>query len=136
VTNKDDNGIIINEYSYTYYLDGNMDTKTDSIGTTDYIYDSVGRLDTVTEPGNIITDYDYDAVGNRTSMTKTGFGTVTYNYDEFTDDGKMERITSINHPVDGTITYSYDDNGNQTMVTRNGISKTYTYDNLNRLTGV
>ncbi|TWB26809.1 RHS repeat domain-containing protein [Nitrospirillum viridazoti] len=41
-------------------------------GTSQYEYDTLGRLTKVTGPGGAITTYTYDAAGNRTAVTTTG----------------------------------------------------------------
>jgi RHS repeat-associated protein len=62
---------------YTYDANGNLVSKADSIGTTQYSWDFENRLKQVTLPnGNMVT-YKYDALGRRIQRTpSTGVGTA------------------------------------------------------------
>ena len=116
-------------------------------GSTSTFYDEVrngwqrksdawGRLTNVTEPGNLPTNYSYDALGNLLTVNQLGNsanGEVprirSFVYDS------LSRLTSASNPETGTINYSYDANGNLHQKSdARGITTTYSYDALNRLT--
>jgi len=95
------------------------------------VYDIVGRVLTTTEGGASLT-YGYDNLGRTTSFTDQAGRTSTYAYDL---DGHR---TSTTYPTAITVQRGYDassrlttlkDGGNNTMAT-------YSYDILDRVTGV
>ncbi|MFF9027811.1 RHS repeat-associated core domain-containing protein [Streptomyces iakyrus] len=92
--------------SFEYDTKGNLKKVTPPapLGTTQYTYDALGRVETVTDGRGIKTVYVYD---NRDRVTK---------------------VSSTN----ATVTYSYDGDGN--VRTRTDASGTtgWTYDKLNR----
>lgn len=120
---------------YIYIATGQRARMTDVRGVNFYTYDAQDRLTTIGlqgESSNRIT-YAYDANGNRTRMTVRGQGDTTYSYDD------ANRLTSVTAPTVGTTTYQYDANGNRTQriqPTTSTITADYTYDYLNRLTGI
>ena len=129
LTNK--NGTTsLSQYKYTYYLDGNQASKTDSVAgkSTSYVYDDLGRLEKVVEPANEWV-YTYDDYNNREIMRKNGTSTTNYEYDK---NNRLQRETNQN----GSITYTYDDNGNQKKKVAPNGSSTYIYNGFNQLTGV
>lgn len=147
--NKKADGTVIDSYSYTYDEAGNMQTKTDSKGTTSYTYDSLNMLETIKEPDGTLTKYQFDGAGNRTSETVTKGTDVTvttYNYTDPKDQSTKNRLigttTKLNGVITQTVTYSYDNNGNQlTSVTTTYVNGKAdapqtvknTYDELNEL---
>ena len=125
--NDDGEDVVISEFAYTYYADGNQRTKTETLlggdpVTTTYTYDGLGRLTAETKGEDSIT-YTYDASGNRVSMNRNG--TVTaYAYDA------NNRLLS--ETVNGeTTAYTYDANGN----TLTAGDKTYTYNDRGQQIG-
>jgi RHS repeat-associated protein len=90
-------------------------------GITTYEYDGLSRLTEVAYPDGEIVTYAYDLMGNRKAMTSTISGVVTYTYDA------GDRLLAA-----GPLTFAWDDNGN--MISKGSCA--YTYDALNRLTGV
>ena len=111
---------------------GRMDSKTDQAGKiTQYGYDNVGRLTSVTQFLNglpLVTSYGYDEVGNRISQTDANTHTTLYSYD------KLGRRTLRTLPAGQTETYGYDPAGNLTSKTDfNGHTTVYQYDSMNRL---
>ena len=125
--NDDGEDVVISEFAYTYYADGNQRTKTETLlggdpVTTTYVYDGLGRLTGETTGEDSIT-YTYDANGNRVGMNRNG--TVTaYAYDA------NNRLLS--ETVGDTVTtYTYDANGN----TLTAGDKTYTYNDRGQQTG-
>ena len=125
--NDDGEDVVISEFAYTYYADGNQRTKTETLLggdpiTTTYVYDGLGRLTSETKGEDSIT-YTYDASGNRVGMNRNG--TVTaYAYDA------NNRLLS--ETVGDTVTtYTYDANGN----TLTAGDKTYTYNDRGQQIG-
>ena len=107
-----------------------------NIYTTNYSYDSFGRLDRLTDGnGNLIIDYDYHPVSGQLIKETNGNGTYTsYSYDLA---GQL--ISLVNAQADGTVNsrfdYTYDNLGRRTEVdTLDGIWN-YTYDLSGQLTG-
>ncbi|AEY66721.1 RHS repeat-associated core domain-containing protein [Clostridium sp. BNL1100] len=86
---------------YTYFADGNMETKTDRNGKqTVYSYDIHGRL-TRKAIGEAAISYTYDNNDNQLTITdKTG--TTARTYDE------ENRVITKKAPGFGTTTYTYD----------------------------
>ena len=109
---------------------GNRTSFTDAnTNTTDYVYDALQRLKTMTQPGAITTNFDYDAQGNLTLVTDGNSNSTTYTYD---DRGHLAETVS---PDSGTTAYTYDPAGNlKTKTDANSVIINYTYDALNRLT--
>ena len=68
-------------------------------GTTEFSYDFVERVSTITTPDNATHTYRYDDRQNITSVTDN-YGTTEYTY----EDG---RITSITDKLDNTTFYNY-----------------------------
>jgi RHS repeat-associated protein len=99
--------------------------------TTTYTYDNVNRLLSRTTPGEASVSFTYTGTGKRQTMTDAS-GTTTYSYDS------MDRLVTKATP-EGTLSYTYDTAGNLASMTSNhtnGVSVTYNYDDLNRLTSV
>jgi YD repeat-containing protein len=117
--------------------------------------DSFGNLTEVMEPNgstqnppSMETDYSYDALNNLLSVTQKGIsGTDTARARSFAYDG-LSRLACASNPenttascpttyssyVTGTTGYSYDANGNVLAKTdARGVTVNYGYDNLNRL---
>ena len=62
--------------SYSYDTNGNLISKTDSGGTTQYVWDFESRLKQVTLPNGKTVAYKYDALGRRIQRTpSTGIST-------------------------------------------------------------
>lgn len=131
---------------------------------TTYAYDNADRLTSVTAPATRTVAYGYDAAGRRTSLTYPGtnhqatcdytiqvelasvaawsVGATTYTYD---DAGRLTGITMPNgtsstHQQDMTdledIEYVVNAVGNRTQMTDSAGTTTWSYDALDRLTGV
>ncbi len=54
-----------NGTSFTFDANGNMTSKTDSSGTTSYVYDSENRLIELRTPNAQLVTYKYDPFGRR-----------------------------------------------------------------------
>ncbi|TYQ14885.1 UNVERIFIED_CONTAM: RHS repeat-associated protein [Acetivibrio alkalicellulosi] len=140
LTNKRANGVIMDEYSYTYDAAGNQDSKTELIngvekGTTSYTYDELNRLKTVTEPNLRKTTYTYDRAGNRETETIESGSDTTVNTYAYNDQDRLNSVTTrLNGSVTETTGFSYDDNGNQLTIRRNNeLITTNEYNEKNQL---
>ncbi len=125
-----------NTVRYEYDMVGNRSAVVNARGQrTTYGYDALNRLISESDPLGNTVSYTYDANGNRTVVTDANNNTTTWHYDE------LNRIAQIDYPtVGGTpanaITFGYDAVGNRvTMIDTTGTTH-YTYDGLNRLTGL
>ncbi|MTI58360.1 S8 family serine peptidase, partial [Geosporobacter ferrireducens] len=112
LTNKQADGTLIDEYTYTYDDNGNQLTKTENRGTTTYTYDSVNRLKEVREPGGIKTTFEYDKAGNRTAQIEVMAGAVKLTNYSYNNKNQLERETLQEAGKTIEKTYHYDTNGN------------------------
>jgi RHS repeat-associated protein len=124
-------------FTFEYDASGRRTKRTDQDGHVENsTYDSLGRLDTMTdENGALIVHYDYDAAG-RLSKKTLGNGVYTlYVYDAA---GNVSRL--LNLRADGSVLsrfdYTYDASGQQTSMTTLDGTYTYGYDPLGELTSV
>lgn len=115
MVNAEGDSVVISSFAYTYYADGNMHTKSetllDTTANTAYVYDGAGRLVSETT-GDKVISYYYDANNNRTLMNNGGVIT-SYTHD------KNNRLLT-----EGDSVYTYDANGN----TLSAGNKAYTYN--------
>ncbi len=110
------------------------------------IYDVDRNLATVQEDPstlNYMTQYQHDVLDNLTAVCQGGSGAGfsgttcqngqgrSFGYDS------LSRLLTASNPESGTFTYTYDNAGNLTQRVEGarGITTTYGYDALNRLTG-
>ena len=135
--NYGDNSRVI---TMSYTATGQRQTITDSLrsSTTQYSYDKRNRVTSITQPGSQVlkVEYQWDASSNRTTMTATAGSTpkvTSYTYDD------ALRLSTVKGADDGAnqTTYNYDPVGLRVGLTMpNGISITYGYNSLNRLTNI
>ena len=142
--------------SYDYDTLGRIESRTDTVGgqpfASSYGYDANDNLDRITYPsGRIVTyqvgaedrlasvknngaffaqNFQYDGRGNLRSYQT---GAITHTFTAHAITNRLERIQA------GTaldLTYNYDDTDNVTQITdtRFGMSQTFGYDALDRLT--
>ena len=84
-----------------------------------------------------LTTYSYDAMNNLVSVSQGGYASRSFSYDA------KNRLISASNPESGTTSYSYRTSGGAfcagnlslpcTRTDARGVSTTYTYDTLNRL---
>jgi YD repeat-containing protein len=74
-----------------------------------------------------ISWYVVNAVGNRTSMTDSA-GTTAWTYDN------LDRLTNVSYPNGDTVAYGYEKVGDRISHMVNGVTKTNTFDDANRIT--
>ena len=124
--------------SYAWDDNNNLEYKIDRNGNmVQYGYDFQNRVISKQDPGNIY--YTYDAAGRLTQVNdyNSDTGTYTFSYDN------MNRLTSAttNYQFTSigaqTVQYGYDAASNRTSMTDPvGTVTSYSYDQLNRLTGL
>ena len=111
----------VNSYSYDNKL--RLSSITGGGKTLAFSYDGFNRV-TGTSCGGSSNSYSYDKNGNRTSVNGT-----TYGYD------KLNRMTTVKFN-NKTITYTYRKDSQLSKVTYpNGMTTTFSYDAVGRLTG-
>ncbi len=97
--------------------------------TTQYGYDAVGSLKTVTDPSGITASNEYDAYGRITTRTDKA-GRVTYYYYE----DQWGNQTKVTDPAGKSTLYTYDAAGRLLSVTNaRGFTTSYEYDLNNNL---
>jgi RHS repeat-associated protein len=107
--------------------------------------DGLGRVTGVWEDPsglNYETDYQYDTLGNLLTVTQKGSNSSNKRTRTFTYDS-LSRLLSASNPESGTIAYSYDADGNvltktapspnQPATGTKTVTTTYGYEQLNRL---
>ncbi|NVN93429.1 MAG: hypothetical protein HXX11_22925, partial [Desulfuromonadales bacterium] len=143
---------------YAYDSHRNLQSLTNSSGTTSFTFDSADRLTGISYPNGRFIQYAYNSSGRRSSMTdQTGFA-VHYAYDSAgrlsqLSDGSSLTIVAYTYDSAGRIvrktlgngtytTHAYDPAGNLLQLVNyaanNAVisSYTYTYDSLGRKTGM
>ncbi len=102
-------------------------------GRTEYEYDALGRMVTMTDAAGRETTYTWDAAGHLTGVTNDNGASTEYGYD---DDGYLAEVNHL--ASDGAVmygeTYDRDASGRVTAIDgTDGSSTTYRYDLLGRL---
>ncbi len=127
--------------SFTYVASGQVDTETDPLGhVTDYDYDSLGRLITLTSakgtPLQTVRRYEYDSAGNVSALVDENGHRTVFAYDP------RNRPISVTEPdpdAAGPLTppvtlFTYDAAGNtKTETNPAGQVSRATYDAMNRV---
>ncbi|WP_449426523.1 RHS repeat-associated core domain-containing protein [Rhodanobacter lindaniclasticus] len=115
-----------------YDGNGNVVSVTDSANkVTTYLYDALNRVHRITDPAGGATWLSYDKGDQLLGVTDPR-GHSTYYYPDAL--GLLWKQIS---PDTGTLYWTYDSYGRRTSMKRNdGVSTTYGYDPLNRLTTV
>lgn len=115
------------------YNANDLRTKLTATGHPDttYTYDNLNRLLTVAQSTNTYT-YGYDDISRRISMSRPNGVSSSYTYDD------ADQLTQLRHLKSGVIDeqhdYTYDNNSNILTYALDGGLRTFTYDNLDRLT--
>ena len=135
-------GNTISYYEYEYDKRGNQISKNDKNGVTQYYYDSLSRLKTVTMPDDTIQHYSYDNLGNLTELMEGNNGRLKLTSYAYNQNNQL-LIQEENQGTDTSrYIFEYDDNGNQIakdelqyfdgkLVTSRNSS--FKFDNFNKL---
>lgn len=128
-TRRGNNG---QNFNYTYDLNGNIKTITDSLGRVSTLtYDSLDRLIESKNPLNGVTKFEYNGANQITKVTDPRGKITSYNYDGF---NQLWQQTS---PDSGTTSYIFNSAGQKTSATRaDGSITNFTYDALGRISNV
>ncbi|WP_047870594.1 RHS repeat-associated core domain-containing protein [Nocardiopsis sp. RV163] len=107
-----------------YHSNGLVNQVTDAGGnTTDYSYDRAGNMTAMDEPGPMgTTQYGYDALSRVTSVTDGNGVTLEYGYD------RLDRIVSISQGGDLLQVIAYDGNGRQITTHTDQASVEHSYN--------
>ena len=118
---------LITEYKYD--AAGNQIQIIDPLlRTTDYDYDALGRVLTITNHLEGQTVYQYDLAGNRISSRDPEQRTTTYDYDA------LNRVITTTNALEGQDVVEYDAAGNRVKTANVNLQTTeYRYDSLYRL---
>jgi len=111
-----------------YDLAGNIKRVIDAEEkVTNYTYDLMNLIKTVTDDDQEVTTHDYDSEGNLTSIIDAETHETTFTYE-------LNRLKSTEDPLGYIWNYFYDLNGNLERVEDpEGNEITYEYDEINRL---
>ena len=124
--------------AYTYTPTGQRNTVSDSkYGNnvaTNYLYDNRDRVTQITQPSGQKVGYGYDALSNRTSLIVTATGSTTttsYGYDAASE------LKVVTDSIGSVTKFDYYQSGPRLdEILPIGITTTYGYDTLNRLTNI
>jgi len=118
--------------TYGYDAQGNQTSVAAPLSrNTGNAFDTLNRLNQITDPAGGVTHLEYDAKDNVTSVTDPRSLSTTYANDGFGD--VVQQVS----PDTGTTINTYDSAGNlKTATDARGALATYTYDALNRVNQV
>jgi|GEM_PF-1562810 len=107
-------------------------TTTNSVATSNYVYDNAGRLTSLQHVGQASSlsgyTYTWNAADQLTSMNSVRDGLTTYSYDA------TSQLTGADHTGQTDETFSYDANGNRVSSVGQASSlSTYTVGTHNRI---
>lgn len=123
----DSSGSETNETTFSYDLNGNLQTAANKDMSYTFSWYKNGLLKSSTDINNNTISYEYDGAGNRTWM-RAPDGMPFYTiYDE------ANRPDFYYTPA-GIFEITYDDAGRRSKQTSGGFSTYYSYDGLDRLT--
>ena len=112
---------------------GNLSTQTDpnQNPTTSHNFDPLDRLTTTVDALTNNSSYQYNVADQLTEVQAPNGATTQYQYDDL---GNQTKEIS---PDRGTLVYTHDNAGNViSMADDRGITSSYVYDALNRLTAI
>ncbi len=117
---------------FSYDNDGNRLSATDPLGhTVSTAYDALNRRVSITDPAGGVTQLSYDLHNHLTQALAPNGATTQYSYDGLGD------LLSETSPDRGNLTLTYNSAGEvATKTDARGITATYRYDALNRLTAI
>jgi len=112
----------------------NAQSGTTDTTATQYSYDNLNRLHTVTDHHQQQTAYTYDEVGNRASVTYHNGTSTLYVYDSLNRLETMQTVDGSNTIISQFDYTVYPTGHRHTMTDLAGNVSTYHYDDLYRLT--
>ncbi|MCO1604046.1 DNRLRE domain-containing protein [Desulfosporosinus nitroreducens] len=116
------------DVSYNYDIMGSRTVMDGPEGETDYSYDKIERLTSVSLPTAEEVTYVYDQLGRKSKLIYPDGKYVKYTYDA------LDRITSATDWEGQKTLYSYDANGRRIeTVLPNGAKVSYSYDENDQL---
>ncbi|MBD2872135.1 S8 family serine peptidase [Paenibacillus arenilitoris] len=115
---KKQDGTVLNSYSYSFDLTGNITQRSENETTHDFSYDALGRVETNTQYNET---YEYDVKGNRETIVSDALPDLEEAYYEYDDWNRLTKVTTS----EGVITYKY--NGDDRMVERSENGETIRY---------
>ncbi len=116
---------------YVYDDLGRMTSVTDENGTIAYLFDDANRLLSVTLPDDKTLAYEYDLVGNRTRITYSDESYVDYTYDAL---NRMDQV--IDQEENVLADYSYNAVRRTGLQYLNGTSVSYAYNDASWVTAL
>lgn len=121
--------------TYGYDKEDNLTLTTDALNhKTAHSYDALGRLKTALQDVDGVaaqTQFQYDALDRLTQVLDPSGLPTTYTYNGFGE------VLALQSQDTGLTTSTYNEAGNlKTRTDARGITDTYSYDILNRVTGV
>jgi len=115
------------ETIFIYDTRGNLKTLTDPQGnTTTFEYDRADRVIKETRPMGQVIEYTYYPNGLLKTVKDSKGQITTYTYDS------ANRLKEITYADGKKDTFTYDAAGNMLTYSKDGVSGTITYDELNR----
>jgi RHS repeat-associated protein len=121
-------------------------TTTDAAGhIRTNCMDGLGRLAAVIEPNGMLTNYTYDLLDNLTGVSAQCLAGAGYTCSPVGSTGQtrtftyttLSRLQNATNPESGSVSYTYYPGGNlKTRTDANLTQATFTYDGLNRPTGI
>jgi len=119
------------DVSFSYDAAGNRIAMTDTVGTTSWAYDVLGRPLTVTAPLTGSVSYRYDHLGNRTHLLYPDGRMVT------TTHTALNQVSGLTDWTGQATGFEYDAAGRPLTTTLpNGVTSAYRYDTAHRLGGL
>jgi RHS repeat-associated protein len=119
--------------SYFYYPTGTRHHTTDASGTTSYTYDQRDRILTKATTAGTLT-YTYDATGNVATVRSSNTNGTSVDY-AWNAANQLASVTD--NRAGGMTVAAYTETGRPSTLSQpNGVSATYTYDNLDRVTSL
>lgn len=114
--------------TYGYNALSQMISMTDSLGTSTYDVDALGRIVSESDFENKVTSFVWHHNNQKSSMTYPDGSLVNYSY---TPEGLLETVTDSSGEV---TTYDYDQLYRLVEETYpNGMTTSYTYDHMDRI---
>jgi RHS repeat-associated protein len=113
--------------SFGYDGVGNRTSRTTAEGTIDFAYDTVNRLEEISEGESTLRSFGYDNANRMVGATDAQADEIEIGYD---DDG---RVVSIDDGRGQTVSRKYDSRGNLIEQTDGRGVLAYEYDKLSRM---